>query len=273
MRYDLAQLARERGKRRTVALRPIAPRRSAELGLERIIRMVLAEGERSKALIMLSAEVTAARHTQDMGLGETFRGMRDAMARLIASARGMVDRLLRIEAVRHDDRWLESVNAAIGVDLKAVVQQRSVEPLIELATAAAVALITGLSDEVAKRVETAVIDMLTQGKSTRDIAKAFDAQFGFGKRRAKLIARDQAAKFNGNLNRIRQQEAGVTEYIWWTVHDERVRGNPEGRYPGAKPSHWARHGKTFRWDEPPSDGHPGQPINCRCIPRPVIRAE
>jgi SPP1 gp7 family putative phage head morphogenesis protein len=95
-------------------------------------------------------------------------------------------------------------------------------------------------------------------------------EFGFARSRAKLIARDQTSKFNGSLNRIRQQQAGITEYRWSTSHDERVRGNPDGKYPNARPSHWAREDKVFAWDKPPSDGHPGEPINCRCVALAVL---
>ena len=29
-------------------------------------------------------------------------------------------------------------------------------------------------------------------------------------------------------------------------------------------------GTTQRWDDPPSEGHPGEPINCRCVAEPVL---
>ncbi len=41
--------------------------------------------------------------------------------------------------------------------------------------------------------------------------------------------------------------------------DERVR-----------PSHEALDGTRQRWDDPPAEGHPGEPINCRCIAEPVL---
>ena len=34
--------------------------------------------------------------------------------------------------------------------------------------------------------------------------------------------------------------------------------------------HWQREGQAFRWDQPPDDGHPGQPIHCRCTAEPII---
>lgn len=78
--------------------------------------------------------------------------------------------------------------------------------------------------------------------------------------RAELIARDQTLKLNGQINEARQRAAGVEEYTWSTVGDDRVRS-----------THRAHEGKVFRWDSPPSDtGHPGQDFQCRCVPIAVL---
>lgn len=61
------------------------------------------------------------------------------------------------------------------------------------------------------------------------------------------------------VSRTRQQDAGITEYIWRTVGDGQVR-----------PEHAARNGMKFSYDNPPSDGPPGTPWNCRCFAEPVI---
>ena len=259
-------------KARTIILAPIKPRRATEIALRRIIIEILREIEARRADILSAAIAARSELHQDrIDLGSILEGIKAFVGPLASAARFMIRRLFKVESVRHGQKFMQQVNAAIGVDLKAVVAQEGVETLIDLATQRNVALITGLTADVQKRIETVLIDMITAGKSNADMAKALDDAFQFGRKRAALIARDQAAKFNGNLNRIRQQEAGVTDYIWWTVHDERVRGNPDGKYPNAKPSHWARHGKQFAYEDPPSDGNPGEPINCRCIARPVLK--
>ena len=53
-------------------------------------------------------------------------------------------------------------------------------------------------------------------------------------------------------------------------------GNPGGLYPEGNAvhgNHWEREGQEFRWDQPPEDGHPGQPIECRCSAEPIIDLE
>ena len=79
--------------------------------------------------------------------------------------------------------------------------------------------------------------------------------------RLRLITRDQTTKYVSGMNRIRQTNAGVQGYIWTATRDERVR-----------PDHWALNGQRFLWSAPPSIGHPGDPINCRCVARPDVRS-
>ena len=75
-----------------------------------------------------------------------------------------------------------------------------------------------------------------------------------------LLSRDQTTKLNASLTKLRQESAGITEYIWQTAGDERVR-----------PTHKANDGKKFNWDKPPAKtGHPGTDINCRCVAIPVM---
>ena len=69
--------------------------------------------------------------------------------------------------------------------------------------------------------------------------------------RARLIAADQTGKALGGLNQIRQQQNGISEYIWSTSTDERVR-----------PTHVENEGQVFAWGSPPATGHPGHEIRC-----------
>jgi SPP1 gp7 family putative phage head morphogenesis protein len=77
--------------------------------------------------------------------------------------------------------------------------------------------------------------------------------------RAELIARDQTLKLNGQITQLRQTGAGVSEYIWSTSRDERVRD-----------SHRVLEGQRFSWSSPPEVGHPGEDYQCRCVALPVI---
>lgn len=76
-------------------------------------------------------------------------------------------------------------------------------------------------------------------------------------KRAALIACDQVGKLNSQLAQYEQVNQGVNSYIWVTMGDSRVR-----------PAHREREGKRFYWDSPPSGGHPGWAIRCRCSASP-----
>lgn len=79
---------------------------------------------------------------------------------------------------------------------------------------------------------------------------------------ARLIARDQISKLNGQLARARQTAAGITSFVWETQKDSRVR-----------PEHRALQGRTFTWADGANGVFPGQPIQCRCWARAVVDAD
>ena len=145
----------------------------------------------------------------------------------------------------------------LGVDL--FVSEPWLLDQLKLFSAQNAQLITSLPDQELERVAGYIERGLQDGTSIREIEKDIQKSFGITRRRAKLIARDQTTKLNASLTKLRQQEVGVTEYVWQTSGDERVR-----------PTHRANDGKTFRWDKPPATGHPGSDVNCRCVALPVL---
>ena len=155
--------------------------------------------------------------------------------------------------------------AVLGIDLPASGSTAAQTRLFVRENAQ---LIKSLPDQLIAKVETAVNAGARQGLRATEIAANIRKTTGASLSRARLIARDQTNKLNGELNQLRQRGVGVTEYIWRNSDDDRVRGNPSGLYPDAEFNHWDREGVTFRWDNPPEDGHPGEAINCRCRAEP-----
>jgi SPP1 gp7 family putative phage head morphogenesis protein len=81
---------------------------------------------------------------------------------------------------------------------------------------------------------------------------------------AQRIAADQIGKLYGQLDSFRQQEAGVREFEWATMGDNRVRD-----------SHSDLEGQVFAWDSLPLNKkneriQPGSEIRCRCMAKPVL---
>lgn len=122
-----------------------------------------------------------------------------------------------------------------------------------------IALIKSIPTQALGSLQGKIVDAVRTGKTLKDTRAMIKQQYGVTDRRAELIARDQIGKLNGQLTRLRQESIGVTHYLWRGILDSRER-----------PEHVAREGREFAWDKPPDDGHPGEPIRCRCSAEPVL---
>lgn len=167
-------------------------------------------------------------------------------------------------------------------DMYEIMANEGLSGIVNSGTQENVALIKSIPENYLNKVESLVKDNFVYGSKSpgglqSDILSRLRADIRAvgpkAKKRAKLIARDQTSKLTAVLTKKRQTNLGIEEYVWRDSRDRRVRGNPAGTNPNVPKSrdHWARNGKVFRWDSPPPDGHPGEPINCRCIAEPVIK--
>lgn len=131
-------------------------------------------------------------------------------------------------------------------------------------------LITSVSDRYFEEIRNLTFLGVSQGLRAEEISAKIQERTDIAGSRADLIARDQVGKIVSQTNELQQKSLGVSKYVWSTSLDERVRGDPSGLYPNAIPSHYDREGKVFSWDDPPEDGHPGMPIQCRCAAIPYM---
>lgn len=159
--------------------------------------------------------------------------------------------------------------SVLGVDL--LSSEPAIAEAISGFVAENISLITSIKQNFLAQTEQVVLRGIRSGLRHEEIAKqllsrsnkkGFKSRIGVAESRAELIARDQTNKLYGQLTEMRQTAAGIEKYIWRTAGDERVR-----------PEHEEREGKEFSWNDPPEDGHPGEPINCRCYAEPVINIE
>ena len=164
------------------------------------------------------------------------------------------------------------IRQSLGVDV--LRSEPWLDKKLELWTNQNIRLIKTLGEDHLNKVEQIILSGFRNGdsvteieKSIRDVVKDAPKRFNNNVKgmstvkRARLIARDQIGKLNGELTKARQQSIGVSHYIWRTSLDERVR-----------PTHRALEGKEFAWNGKPQppEGHPGEPINCRCYAEPVL---
>lgn len=163
------------------------------------------------------------------------------------------------EVSRHQQRQLDrQVEAAVGVSLRGASMPSM--DRIEGWAAANVALIKTVPERYLDRLKADTIDALEAGRRPEDLAAEWEDRWGMAERDAERIARDQVAKLTADLNQDRQQALGVTDFIWRTMNDNRVREE-----------HAALEGEQFPWDSPPAEtGLPGDDVNCRCYAEPVL---
>lgn len=122
-----------------------------------------------------------------------------------------------------------------------------------------VALIKSLGDTPLEQVEQLVTRAFATGARHETLASEIVARFGVAEDRAAVIARDQIGKLNGRISSDRHQRMGLSRFIWRDVGDRRVR-----------PAHRHLSGTTWAYAAPPSEGLPGEPIQCRCHDEPIF---
>ncbi|MCZ7488188.1 phage minor head protein [Rhizobium rhizogenes] len=270
LRYSMSKLGRRAGRQAgtSTSLPTIEPRLSTEKEYYSALRSMLSQiaTETRESIIPLYQAERQQKRAQGTLLADAdlswFGRVQMLAVALARNASNTVNRILDLEAQRHTSTFIETARRALGVNLATVVQQEDLADYLTTAAARNVSLISGLADDTIKRIQQTVYQNSIAGNSVTTLRKALVQDFAVSDRRAKLIARDQTAKLNSDLNRIRQEQAGVTSYKWTTSHDERVRER-----------HRQLDGKTYKWGQATgAEGGlpPGQPVNCRCVARGVI---
>lgn len=129
-----------------------------------------------------------------------------------------------------------------------------------------VALIRGVVGDTRLRLERLIGESIEKGLLPGALAERIEEEFGMSRRRAQFVARDQTLKAANQLAQDHQRTAGVTEYIWTTSGDERVRDD-----------HADLEGTRQSFDSPPivdkrtgRRAHPGIDYQCRCTAFPIL---
>lgn len=234
---------------------PIHPRRKLEKEYERMLRREVLD----PLFVSLRTGLADA-----VAVAQVYRAAEQAVA--AAAERGVPIALIRaaLERIKgyHDNRLYSTFRTALGVDVRPVLleppvasfMKRKVEENVWLISTIPPRMHDSLIQRIDKLQEVAPFDR----QALQTVLRSEYKSTGYNLRR---ITRDQNNKMIGNLTKIRQQQLRIEGYQWSTSQDERVR-----------PTHAAKDGSFFRWDNPPPDeGHPGTAIQCRCVAIPALR--
>lgn len=135
-------------------------------------------------------------------------------------------------------------------------------------------LIRSIPTQYLAQVENIVLTNTRAGNRSSAMVKSLQEQFGVTQRRARMIARDQTAKVNSDMNAKRQQIAGYEYFRWRTSNDERVRDRHEDI--SEKITEYGP--GVYRWDNPPLSDKgvpiiPGSDFQCRCTAQPISQRQ
>lgn len=152
----------------------------------------------------------------------------------------------------------DTLKQGLGVDV--LLSDKGVSSHLEDFVAQNVSLIESVPETMLDQVETVLLTGLRQNARAEELSRDIQERMDVSESRARLIARDQVAKLYGEVNRLRQDNLGITRYTWRTMQDERVR-----------PTHADKEGNEYDWDDAPADtGHPGEDYQCRCYAEPIL---
>lgn len=170
-----------------------------------------------------------------------------------------------------------AIRSVIGVDLFGGADAESLQISLRSWARENASLITNITEKTMTDIDGITQRAMRSGSNPRDIAREIQRTMKTTEARAKLIARDQISKLNGDLTKQRNEALGIERYIWSTSGDERVRD-----------SHRVMNGKLCRWDDESvySDdggktwqsrssiggyvGHPSDDYQCRCVSSPDL---
>ena len=268
-RRAMTQAATMRRPRRNVRVPRQRFPRGERLEYQRAILALIREAAdriRNEILPNVKRLVDQTRQTdpsvrQDAPADEVAAALEGLSETVLESARGGIASSVSTTIRRTGDfngRELDRVfQRTLGVGIPA--SEPYLDDFIAAATRENVRRVTSLLSSQFVEAEGVILSGFRRGLRFEEIASTLQERFSIVENRARLIARDQVASLNGELNRLRQTNLGVTSYTWRASGDDRVRD-----------THEAFDGQVFTWAEGSPEGHPGEPINCRCIAEPVL---
>jgi SPP1 gp7 family putative phage head morphogenesis protein len=258
--YDLPRMASASGLVSTAVLPAIVNTQAQEKSLTAIVATIVAGWRRSVRESLISAVRSSQSAASPMAIEAALQvALRDSEV-VVGQTVPRIDRWLNDLELWHRERFAANVVGTVRLDILPLMSRADVAPMLKAALERNVALIEGLSAELAKRVQSAIWTAYGEGMSSMALARVLREQFRFAPARARLIARDQLGSFSSSLDHVRHQQAGLTHYDWKTNLDGRERD-----------THRANNSKRFSWARPPKrTGHPGHEIRCRCKARAVI---
>jgi len=238
--------------------------------LQRMIKQIKRDID---ATVMPEVRYYAPEYTQDAWSDGIQAAIDALLARWGSPAVRLVAQRMADDFVRTSlTKSSRDMKRTAGIDVFTGSQQML--DYLKAATQQNVNLIMSIPSQYIDRVGTMVMANMRSGMRPKFIEKALQEEFGVTQRRARMIARDQTAKIQGELAEKQQTSAGFEYFEWIDSDDSRVRHRH--RQIAEKVTEYGK--GVYRWDDLPlSDSgvpiKPGSDFSCRCVAVPKSARE
>lgn len=154
---------------------------------------------------------------------------------------------------------ISKLSNSLGISATNLAYREGLKPTTNALILETIEWVKRLRDNTLNDFTTNSLRLMSLGNNLSTIIKNFNELVDDKKSNAKFLARNQISNFNSMLTKVRAQNVNITEAIWATAEDERVR-----------PSHKDRDQKQFDLKKglySSKDGKfllPGIDYNCRC---------
>lgn len=269
MSFDLPSIAKRTNGRRATAIvfRAIYPTAAQQADLAAIYIAVIRHWRdvvQRHVMPALAHERLADMLVDSAGdIGASIDAGDDGFFRLLVTLTpSLRDWAVRLEAWHRGAFSAASVSAT-NIKLDTLLGPEGAARTLDAFLTENVSLIRNVSDQVRQRVATIALDAFQNRTPRREVAKLMNEATGLGRARSLRIAADQTTKLSALLDRDRQLEIGIDQFLW--RHSGKVH---------YRPRHKARNGKVFPWLSNSLRGDlPGVAINCGCKAQAYIGEE
>ncbi|TCM21486.1 phage Mu protein F like protein [Novosphingobium sp. PhB165] len=271
--FNLVTMARQKGIRRNVTVRPIQP---TQANADDLAALYLAVLKPWSANAILAGYDQPAKGVSDSLTLDAPSDQTQAIAeaqrestRLIGEFTAGLSRwAVRIEQW-HRKKWIAAVDAATDIDLTPILTDGDTAETLAVFIDRNVALVSDVTAQVRGRIADAVYRGYQERLPAREVAKSISDATGLARARSIRIASDQNSKISAALDRVRRDQAGVALFKY--RHSGKLH---------ARPWHKARDGKIYDsatgkqvdtdgsamsgGDVIAADDRPGMPPFCGC---------
>lgn len=277
MPFDLTEMARAKGIRRNLTLRPIEPTRANAQDLASLYLAVLKAWDANTVLRGYSGITTDALFLDAVSVlndapsdqASAIAGAeRDATRLILEFTNGLRDWILRVERW-HRAKWTAAVESSTTINLSSILTTTEVTETMETFLERNVALVRNVSDQARGRISDAVFRGYQERRPAREVAKDISEATGLARKRSLGIASDQNSKISAALDRTRRDEAGLSLFRyrhsgklharpWHKVRDGKIYDSATGKQVEADGS------PKSGGDVIAADDRPGMPPWCGC---------